>query len=93
MKNLITVEYWPNTDKWRILVAGVPVGYWPTKEEAETRARQARREMRLSEKARSVIATLRLRGESEQACADRLISNLACIAENYEEHFGPQARQ
>lgn len=43
LDTLITVEYWPNTGTWRILVAGVPVGYWPTQDEAETRARQARR--------------------------------------------------
>ena len=41
--DLITVEYWPHTGTWRILVAGVPVGYWPTEDEAEMRARQARR--------------------------------------------------
>lgn len=40
---IITVEYWPHTGTWRILVAGVAVGYWPTADEAETRARQARR--------------------------------------------------
>lgn len=43
MNDIITVEYWPHTATWRILVAGVAVGYWPTKDEAETRARQARR--------------------------------------------------
>lgn len=42
MDDIITVEYWPNTGEWRILVAGVPVGYWSTEDEAETRARQAR---------------------------------------------------
>lgn len=41
--DLVTVEYWPHTAEWRILVAGVPVGYWASEEEAETRARQARR--------------------------------------------------
>lgn len=40
---MITVEYWPHTGTWRILVAGVAVGYWPTQDEAEMRARQARR--------------------------------------------------
>lgn len=48
-----------------------------------------------SDKARTVINILRLPGESDQMCLDRLIGNLAVIAygrENYEEHFGPQVR-
>ena len=44
-RRLITVEYWPNTNKWRILVAGVAVGYWDNEDEARTRARHARREL------------------------------------------------
>ena len=42
-RKIITVEFWPNTGKWRILVAGVAIGYWTTKDEADLRARQARR--------------------------------------------------
>jgi len=42
-RRLITVEYWPHTAKWRILVAGVAVGYWEQEEEARMRARQVRR--------------------------------------------------
>ena len=49
-----------------------------------------------SDKARTVINTLRLHAESDQDCIDRLIGNLAAIAydrDNYEQHFGPQVRK
>lgn len=47
----------------------------------------------LSETAQRVIETLRLPGETNAACADRLLANLMVIAldqNNYEQHFGPQ---
>jgi hypothetical protein len=44
-RQLVTVEYWPNTNKWRILVGGVAVGYWDSEDEARTRARQVRRSL------------------------------------------------
>ncbi len=49
-----------------------------------------------SDKARTVITILRLPGESDRACIDRLLGNLLPIAydrDNYEQHFGPQKRQ
>lgn len=42
-RKLIKVQYWPNTNQWRILVAGSAVGYWDDKDEADLRARSARR--------------------------------------------------
>jgi hypothetical protein len=48
-----------------------------------------------SDQARTVLQILRLRGESDQMCIDRLLGNLLSISysqQNYEEHFGPQTR-
>ena len=48
-----------------------------------------------SDQAKTVLQILRLRGESDQMCIDRLLSNLLCISydqDNYEQHFGPQKR-
>lgn len=49
-----------------------------------------------SDQAKTVLQILRLRGESDQMCIDRLLTNLLAISytqENYEEHFGPQKRK
>lgn len=70
----ITVEYWPNTDKWRILVAGVAVGYWSTKEEAETRARQARRELTALDNAAPVLLAACEAAVEHMQVYDRLYS-------------------
>lgn len=46
-----------------------------------------------SDQVKTVLQILRLRGESDQMCIERLLSNLLPIAyskENYEAHFGPQ---
>lgn len=48
-----------------------------------------------SDQAKTVLQLLRLRGESDQMCIDRLLGNLLRISysqANYEEHFGPQQR-
>jgi hypothetical protein len=50
----------------------------------------------LSEDAETVIETLRLPGESDAACADRLLGNLLAISldqDNYAQHFGEQTAQ
>lgn len=46
-----------------------------------------------SDRVRTVLQLLRLRGESEQACIDRLLGNLLEIASSYEEQFGTQKRE
>lgn len=48
-----------------------------------------------SDQAKTVLQILRLRGETDQMCIDRLLTNLLRIShsqENYETHFGPQKR-
>jgi hypothetical protein len=48
-----------------------------------------------SDRARTVLQILRLPGESDQMCIDRLLGNLLAISyskDNYEQHFGPQVR-
>lgn len=48
-----------------------------------------------SDQVKTVLQILRLRGESDQMCIDRLLSNLLRISysqQHYEEHFGPQRR-
>ena len=42
LRKLIKVEYWPNTNQWRILIVGWAVGYWDNEEEARSRAKYAR---------------------------------------------------
>ena len=48
-----------------------------------------------SDQAKTVLQILRLHGESDQMCIDRLLGNLLRIShsrEDYEEFFGPQRR-
>jgi hypothetical protein len=53
-------------------------------------------ELELSLEAALVIRILKLRGETNAECADRLLANLLQISidkDNYAQHFGPQKRQ
>lgn len=44
-RKYIQVQYWPNTNQWRILVAGSAVGYWDKEEDARLRAKVARAQL------------------------------------------------
>jgi len=91
MKQLITVEYWPNTNKWRILVAGVAVGYWDDESEARMRVRQARRE---SHAALLSGGTSDNRASPASALLQMLKDVLAdCDAANIDPFSGPRARR
>lgn len=53
-------------------------------------------EVELSPHAAETIRTLKLRGETNAECADRLLANLLQISydkDNYAQHFGPQRRR
>jgi hypothetical protein len=43
IKHAVSVEYWPNTNQWRIMIAGVAAGYWDNESAAVERAKEVRK--------------------------------------------------